>query len=701
MTTPVRPALPFFDVQKLIRLLIESWLWVAGAVGLAVIVALIVILRTPASYIATALVRVQDYEQNVVDIPDIQRDDLASVESVLTIESTLASRPVLEAILERKEYGVTPARLGIASGDRPSKNSMIRALAERVRVGLVRGTRLISVAVEDHDPEFAATAANAIVTEFLRLEFEQRLGVSSSATGFLNVEAERLRQEVADSEARLQGYLDRTQAVSVDDTQNIIVEQLKELNAKVIEAKTERLQLEAAAAQIRSASLSEAEQLLSIPYVANAPSVQTQTRAVAEMEAEVANLNERYLEKHPKLMQAKSQLVEQRDELRRTILKTAQSVDAQYEAALDTEKKFSQALAEQESRAIKLNGISVEYKSLAREVEANRDLYEAVQKRRKETGITAGLRKDLVQLIEPATPPDHPVKPRKKLILAAALVLGTLFGVGFVLVRHFLDTTFHTIDEAESSLGLRALAAIPQEPATGGKTLVLATAPAGHAAEALRTLRTSLVLAGDAQTILFVSALQGEGKTFCSLNYAAAAADSGERTLLIDGDLRLPSIGEELFGADGRAKAGLSDVLAGKTAFADAVVRGHLPGLDVLCAGVSLTKPAELLAGKELAEFLMLVSTQYERIVIDAAPLAAVSDGLLLARCCEVVCLVVRAASTPRKIVRRVIGDLHQAGTPPSGFVLNGVPVDAKGYYYHYSSGSYGSGVYGAAGAAK
>ncbi len=698
MTAPTRPAPPILDVQKLLRVLLNGWLIMAIAVVAALVIGAIIVLRTPTAYLATAVVQVQEYEQNVVNIPEIQREALDNIESLKTIESNLASRPVLKSILESKTYGVTPVKLGFEAGREPSENELMRALRGRVQVELVRGTRLIAVSVEDEEPEFAAEIANAVVREFLRLQFEQRLTVSGSAQTFLVEEVERLRQKLLQSEGKLQQYLKDSEAVSLNESQNIIVEQLKELNQKVIEAKTERLQLEAAVAQIKSATLDDAARLLSITFVANAPAVQAQSREVAEMEGEVANLSERYLEKHPKLKQAQSQLAELREKLRRTILETAQSIDTQYAAALSTEQKFTAALTEQETKAIELNEISGEYQSLSREVAADRELLDAVQKRLKEMDITAGLRKDLVQVIEPAPVPDYPVKPRKKLIMAGAGLLGAMLGLALVLGRHFLDGTFRTVDEAESALGLRAFAAIPHDEGIRKNTLVLSSDPSGQAAEAIRTLRTSLALLSEQQVVLFTSALPGEGKSFCAMNYAVAVADSGVKTLLIDGDLRLPSLEASILPAASGARAGLSDVLMGKVNLENAVVLSDIPALHILCAGRSREKPAEVLVRPSLAEVLVEAAMRYERIVIDTAPVSSVSDALLLARHAEVVCLVIKAAATPQKLVRRVVSDLAEAGTPPSGIILNDLPMDGRGYYYHYNAGSYGSGVYGAAG---
>ncbi|HEX8279959.1 MAG TPA: CpsD/CapB family tyrosine-protein kinase, partial [Chthoniobacterales bacterium] len=222
--------------------------------------------------------------------------------------------------------------------------------------------------------------------------------------------------------------------------------------------------------------------------------------------------------------------------------------------------------------------------------------------------------------------------------------------------------------------------------------------PHSATAESFRALRTSMYFTapqGGYRTVAFTSALPGEGKSFCAINYAVALAQQGERTLLIDADLRLPTVGGVFLGADDTR--GLSEVLLGESEMADTIQLTSVQNLSVLAAGRLLRNPAEVLARAPLADLLEIARTRFDRVVIDTAPVHAVSETLLLAAEAEAVCLVVRASKTASSVARRAFQRLREANAHVAGFVLNGLPAGNGGYYYHYQAKGYGRDeVYGA-----
>jgi capsular exopolysaccharide synthesis family protein len=642
------------------------------------------VIHSPKVYAASAVVLVNQSEEKVVNIQQVTSDDFSSTELLKTMEQNLTNRALLERVVGVLK--LTPAQLDLpprAAGLPPYTTSeLARALQDHVGAQLERGTRLIIVTAENEDPGLAQSIASAIVEQYIESDREYHVNVAQDANKFLFAQAEELKQKLEQSEQALQAYKEQNQAVSLEDSQNITVEKLKDLNDKLTAAKGERLQLEADYAEVQKLNGHPPEDFLNISSVANAQSVLDAKKEYNTQQAEIATLSQRYLPKHPKYIQAMGALKELKDALNRTILSAADSVHTQYNAAQANEAMLSDALKQQEQEALALNKIAIPYNVLQRQVESDRSLYDAVNNRLGETDVTKNLDEDNVRLMEPPLLPDRPIKPRKFLILGASLMGGLFLGVAICFGLNLLDNSFKTVDQAELQLELPAVAAVPKgkEGNSYDGGFVIVKEPHGAIAESFRTLRTSLSLLGrenERRVFLFTSALPGEGKSFCSTNYAIALAHQGLRTLLIDADLRLPTLGRIFFKT--AFQQGVTEVLAGNIPLAEACQPTSVEGLDILTAGHRAPNPAELLSGSAFGDLVRDARQKYDRVVIDSAPVNAVSDSLLLLKYVQTVCLVT------------------ESGSRPVGFVLNRLPPHGgANYYYYYSAGEYGKGVYGA-----
>jgi capsular exopolysaccharide synthesis family protein len=687
-------ALPIEATLRLLTRMLRQRIWlIAGCIAAAVLAGLIYLARAPRVYQAYTVVQVQTSEKN----PLTEREgstgsnDLDKLESLKTIEYNLGRRDLLRRLI--KNLPLTPADLDLSPARTWLPDEMTDTLANLVSVNLVRGTRLITVQVLNTDPARAARIADAVVAEYGRALFEQRSGSSTQANEFLVQEAERLKKKLQASEQALQNYREQTNAVSLEESQNIIVAQLKELNAKLTDAKGERLKLESASALLQQQGAVPVEQLLAIPQIANSPQVVEQQRQYAAMQAEVAKLEERYLELHPKLIQAKGQLAQTRENLRAAASDAAKSLVALVQNARETEAKYQTVLTEQEQKALALNRLSIPYNVLNREVVSDQAMFDSIMKRLKETDVSKGIDPEIIQVVEHAAVPRVPVKPRKKLILAGSLAAGVLLGLAATLVLWTLDSSFRTVDEIEEQLGVPVLAAVPHRsgrlgPSHGRAGRRMAEA-AGEPliAESFRTLRTTLALQGSgSRTALFTSSAPGEGKSFCAVNYALALAAGGARTLLIDADLRLPVIGQ-VFATEATSgqhrRRGLAEVLDGSCSLSLAATPTDFEGLSIVPAGRLRADPGVLFLGDAFAELLRSAESAFDHVVIDSAPVHAVADTLAIARLPVSVLLVVMSGSAPRQSVLRAAQMLKDAGGQLAGVVLNGVPERGE-YYYHY-----------------
>jgi succinoglycan biosynthesis transport protein ExoP len=673
------------DVLATLLLLREKiWLIIlcvltAGIAGVAYI-----ILRPPI-YRAQAVIRVDQGAQKVFKANENGIVDLNRDEIIKTTEQTLTSPELLLQLVKRNYLDKDPDFLpGL---ERPvSDNRMVEELAKQISVQVRRGTWLIDIGVEDRSPVLAQKIADLLIKEFAYENFQRRIEGSEMESNFLLEESKRLKAKLANSEEALQAYKEEHQTGDLGDKENTVVEKLRTLNRIVAEAKATRLKLEADYGQIKQHGGDSPASLLAIPSIAASRTVIELEKLVAEKEAEVAALNEMY--KHPIHTGAINQLQQLKANLDKTILDAAQEVTSAYDSAAATEKKMEEALREQNLAALQLSKISISYNVLRQEVDSDRALYESVLNRSKETDATKNAVQDTIQVVSHPLLPERPISPHKVRILLISFFGGLTLACGLALLSRTLDRSFRTPDEAERRLGVPALADIPKvlKIRSEDDCLVLVKEPGSAAAESFRSLRASLSLFSQDElykTFLFTSALPSEGKSFCAINCAVAFAQQGLKTLLIDGDLRLPSI-ERVFFDEAPIK-GLTEILTGEAVLDEATQLTRIEKLSVLCTGYQIFTPAELLASKACGRLILEATAKFDRVVINSAPIQAVSDTLLLARHVQAVCLVI-SPHTSAEIVFQAVQRLGYARSKLIGFVFDRVSLrhDAD-YTYPYS----------------
>ena len=363
-----------------------------------------------------------------------------------------------------------------------------------------------------------------------------------------------------------------------------------------------------------------------------------------------------------------------------------------YEASKATEAKLTAALQEQEQAALELNKIAIPYNALVREVETDRALYESVLTRMKVSNVARGIWDNDIRVIESPLIAAKPAKPAQLKILALALLGGLVLGTGLVAATYMNDSTMRSVDQVEQMLGLPSLTSVPESKRKDlDKKSVLISDPGSYEAEAFRSLRTALSFQGaekESRAILFTSSNPAEGKTYCSFNFSVALAHTGLRTLLIDGDLRRPTL-SRLFDVGGKTR-GFTSCLARRASVSDCARATGIDNLFILPAGERGSKPAELLASADFPELLREATGKFDRVVLDSAPINAVSDTQLMARYIDSICFVVRAGKTAAPAIVRACSLLTQAGCKPDGIVFNRIPrLSRDRYYFSEYAGDY------------
>lgn len=677
-----------FDIREYwIVLLEKAWLIVLCTLA-GLFAGLSYVKNLPVTYHAQAVLQLGVESRNPLGLEQADDMRMGGQELYQTVIASLGSHGFLKRVVEANNLHTDPRFLPAKANGQPySPDEAAHYFSLIMDARLRAGTRLIDVAVDHGDPVMAQKLADALTTEFIQQGIDARTANSQIALKFLVSEAEKQKKKLERSEQILQEFKADNDAMSLDERQDTVITKLKSLSNQLAEARASRMRLDADFAEVK-ANANSVEKLLAIGAVANRATVMEAQRQMGEIEARIAQLALRYTEKHPRMIQERTLLADTKASLREAVLSVPQLMNSDLERALATERSFETAVKDQEKLALELNKQSIPFNVLVRDVETDRAIYESILKRLKEADIAKGIEANSVRIFEPANLPGSPMNAKKAQLIAMAVVGGMAVGIMISLGLHLLDSSLRSVEQAERVTGLPVVGAIPNRAkfdfARAGSILV--EEPDSIIAEAIRSLRTSLYLAGrkvGRKTCLFTSALASEGKTFSAINYSVSLAQQGLATLLVDADLRAPMVGQILSLKE--AAPGLADYLAGEAILEQVISETDIPNLYVIGAGHAISSPAELLANRAFGDLLTEVGARFDHIVIDSAPVIPVSDTLLLIEHAQTICMVARACKTPRSLILRAIQLLVQAGGKPVGLILNQIPMGrAFGYPYKY-----------------
>ena len=410
-------------------------------------------------------------------------------------------------------------------------------------------------------------------------------------------------------------------------------------------------------------------------------------------ERETSELAERYGAQHPKMLAARSDLNTVRAKLRAEIDNTIAGIKKEFDIANARADQLEREFEQLKSRAQGVNRKEFTLRSLKRDVETNRQLYDTFLTRFKETDLGADVESTNARVVDAAQVPGQPIKPRKLRIILAGVLLALMLGIALAFLEEHLDSTLKGVEDVEHHTQLPTLGTVPLLDRRTRRRLaperVFSENPKSEFAEAIRTIRTGVVLSGlddPHRVVLVTSSVPGEGKTTLAINLAFALGQL-ERVLLIDADLRRSSIGAKL-GLPGDAP-GLSNLVAGTATLDESIHVMEGSGLNVLPAGQAPPNPLELLSSTRFARTLTDLEGRYDRIVIDSAPAQAVSDALVLSRLAHGVLFVIKSDETPRQLVQLAIRRLQRVEAHLVGAVLNQFDHDKASRYGHHHYGRY------------
>ncbi|RKZ48962.1 MAG: lipopolysaccharide biosynthesis protein [Gammaproteobacteria bacterium] len=573
------------------------------------------------------------------------------------------------------------------------KNILVGGLMGGLDIELLRDTQIITISYDSEYPDLAASVPNALAEAYINSFLDADLEKTQQATRWITGRTGELRKKFEESERQLQAFIEAENMVDVESVNSLATKELGTLSSGLVEVRRQRSEAEALYQQVKSIKDGNSlEQLESLPAVLNHPLISSSYSSRAQAQRKVSELSKRYGPKHPKMIAVTAELKTTETDLRKQIENIAQSVAKDYEIARAKESHLSQAMNKTKNQVRDSSKMSYKLAALQREVETNRQLYEVFLTRFKETAATSDLQPVNARIIDLAIEPLSPYKPNRKRYVQIALMLSLMAGIGLALLIEYLDNTFKNSGTLEEKLKLPVLGVLPKLKNWGkdrnAMHLFIKDSTSGFA-ESVRTIRTGIMLSNidiEQKVIVVTSSVPGEGKSLVSSNLAAAVAQM-KKTLLIDADMRKPVVAPSYH--LGKEAKGLSELVSMSAELSECIHKTDIELLDVLPSGKLPPNPLELLASNRFKLVIDTLKKHYEYIIIDSAPVVAVSDPRVLARIADGVVFVVKADATSHQLAKKGVKKLLELHAHIVGTVLNQVSPSKKSKYGDYDSNYY------------
>ncbi len=693
-------------VDFVFKFLSTHWLLIVISCVVAGALTSIVELRVPNQYTSRAQIRVDTRDR--LHLSELTSAAIASSDpdQELTTELAVINGPGLAYDVVRRLKLCTRAEF-INDSQVPLAADSVTSLpettcVEKFRSGLtverVLKTNLIDVAYRSASPALAETLANATVDAYIEQGFRSRYESTNRVADWLGTKLDDLRKQVESSQGKL---LDAQKRLGVLDPGNthdssIYIGRLQSLYQQYAAAQNQTLLLEAEDQMAQGTKVP----VILTSYAPSAAAAVTALQAqIDSLISQVSSYRATYGPNYPLVQQATQQLNQAEKQLDLQLAELRTQIHSQYLTAKRNETAVQLAIDKQTVEVSSLSGETIKFSQASQEYDANRLLYQGLLTRLREAGVLAGLSSNSVDILNIARVPVTPSGPNRRLIISAGVALGLLIGCGLGILRDALRTGFKSIEDIEQTVRAPVVGILPRFKHTGGgpskapisdNALWVSRNPQSQIAEAFRSLRTAILLSRPnkpPKVLTVTSSIASEGKTTISINLAAVLSQSGARVLLIDADMRRPSLGRRLNLSN---RHGLSDFLSGGSE-AEAVLQEvpEIAGLKVLSAGPIPPFPAELLGSEKMREAIRKFSAEFDYVVIDNAPILAVTDPTLCALLSDINLLVIRHAGATRAAVVRASEILATAGFSKVALILNSLDDISAKYMGYYGVGQY------------
>ena len=690
------------DFRAYWRTIRKRWPFVVLSVIVGTAIAFVVTYREPKVYESTCQVIIEPQAPQVLpgskDVVELGTGSYwADREFYETQYRIIQSTAVAQRTAEKLGLQFDPDYGPVDQASKRNLTDLGRMVAGQVSVKPLKDSRVALITITDRKPQRAALLANTLADTYIEYNLDYKLEGARSAMAWLAEQEAELKSQLESSELKLYQFKkDRNLlAVSLDDKQSMLSQNLASVNNKLTELRIHILEQDAKRRMIERArnNIAEEETLPEIRANGNIVSLRS---SFVQLAKEYSDLSSKYGPEHPRMKAITAQMESIKKAYQEEIDGVLATSEKAYQQMIDNEKSLKAMMDNERKEAIELSKIEVDYKPLQRAAEQNGKMYGLIASRQKEIDTTGPMRANNVRVLERAIEPGVPVRPRPLQNLMLGLLLGLATGIGLAFAIEALDNTLKTQSDVEQFLGVPVLGLVPViGHAPGGEPLPeelrerdlgVFMDPKSVAAECCRSIRTNILFMSPdrpLKTLVVTSPSPQEGKTTTAINLGVTMAEAGGRVLLVDTDMRRPRL-HRSFGVSNHT--GISTVTVGKSTIEEAIKRTDVPNLDVLPCGPVPPNPSELLHTDRFAAVLADCAKLYDRIILDSPPTSAVTDPAVLGNLADGVVLVVKAAETTRDSAMHARRQLTGAKARLCGVIVNAIDFSnpAYGYDYYY-----------------
>jgi polysaccharide biosynthesis transport protein len=674
-----------------------------------VVVAIYSLTMTPI-YKATAQLMIEKANPNVLSTQELVAIDTSGTDFYQTQYQILESRSLAREVIKRLNLSQYPefkkpeqkepqSSTGLAvpigvNSFSVEDTALVPAFLGRLKIEPIRNSRLVKVNFESQDPQLAAKVVNTLAQSYIDWGLGLRLQTQQNAAVFLDEQVKEVKRKLETSEQALQHYREKFGVAALSPTggkdtaaggQDVTRQKMAQVNAQLVDITNKRIEAEINYKQAKDL-LQHPEKAESIPEVVSSPVIGAIKNQEIQLLREKTEKGEKFGPKHPTMVAINQEIEGLRKKKFQEIKNIVESMKSKFEVVSSQERSLQAALGRSQSETINRDKVAIQYQVLQQEVDSNRGLYDMLLKRLKETNVSEENRTVNIHVVDPAEVPKKPAKPRLKLNLLLACLVGLMGGVGVAFFLEYLDNTIKTPDDLKQYLNIPYLGPVPSFQFDEGRPsseLVTLADSKSSASEAYRGLRTGILFSTPGhspRSLLITSSGPQEGKTITSSNLAITMAQAGQKILMLDCDMRKPRL-HKVFGHE--RGQGMSNILVGDGDWHKMKLPTQVPNLEIIPSGPVPPNPAELIGSERMKSLIAEILLEYDRVLIDSPPIVAVTDSVVLSRFVEGVVLAIRVGETARDVIINSIRQLQDVQAHILGAVLNAVNIGKDSYYYY------------------
>jgi len=616
----------------------------------------------------------------------------------------LASNRVLGEVARRLDLASDRSYLGLpSSAPRPTPEEVTSALRGQVTVEPIKYSQLVHVRVDDVLPSRAVRISDAVAEAYIDQNLQTAVNATSESVVWLEGQLQHVKHDLEQGENALFEFKQRNDlpSTSINETSNMLRVEMQELDTALTRARTKKAEIGARAAELAQVGSDNPDALPASELLASQFLQAMRTQYQEALKERSSLVAEGKGDNHPLVRRATEKVEETRTALLAEVRNIQGAVNRDLAVVAREEQSEAELFEATRRRAVNLNMKEIEYHRLDRNREENEKLYELLLQRMKEADLGRMMRVNNVRVVDRATEPTVPVRPRVSVIMIVSLFIGLIGGIALAWIRDQLDSSLKTQVDVEQSLGVTFLGLLPEIESEAGKKLpsrrrrhsaepdvrpelIVHDRPLSGVAEAARSIRTNLTFMNPdkpLRTLLVTSAGPSEGKTTVACSLAIAFAQAGQRVCIVDADLRRPRL-HRIFSREG--DVGLTNMLVGE-ATVDAITKPTgIENLFSIPTGPTPPNPADVLGSERFRYFLAELSERFDRVVIDSPPVVAVTDSVIVSTLVDGTVFVARAFRTARHLSAQGLRALRDVGAPVAGAVLNAVNLSHHEYSYYY-----------------